>query len=263
MIDAATRRRFEALVSAAFIDGFLAAPEREVLQQKAAAMKIPAREMNEIIALGEQRKLSVSIPPSSMEREALLEDLIEVVAADGRVEAPEYHLLARFAETMKISLPDLRIRVNRRMQANAAPSKPEPRRETVRSAPTPSRQTHLTAAPKRADPPRPTQAPTPPPPPPPLFAAAQVVPMTTPVAAQGQIQSQGTFPKEIKVGDLPPVTLQLLKQSIMYDNESDSILYIGRTLNLPPSAATEVRQAILAAFPDLKPGSRQIGTVKR
>jgi len=266
MTDAATRRKFEALVSAAFIDGFLAAPEREVLQQKAAVMKIAAREMNEIIAMGEQRKLSVSIPPTSLERESLLEDLIEVVSADGRVEAPEYHLLARFAETLKISLPDLRVRVNRRMQANAQPSKPEPRRETVRSAPPPSRPTQVTAAPRRPEPPRaapPPPPPAPPPPPPPMFAAAQLVPTSTPVAAQGPIQSQGTFPKEIKVGELPPVTLQLLKQSIMYDNESDSILYIGRTLGLPPSGATEVRQAILAAFPDLKPGSRQIGTLRR
>jgi len=249
MVDAATRRKFEALVSAAFIDGMLAAPEREVLRKKAAQMNLPVREMNEIIAMGEQRKLSVSIPPSTMEREALLEDLIEVVSADGRVEAPEYHLLARFAETLKISLPDLRTRVNRRMQAMSEP----PRRETVRSSPPPSRQTPLTAAPKRAEPP----------PAPafqgPQFSADALPPMVPPTAKH----VDAAFPKDVNVADIPPVTLQLLRQSIMFDTESDSIANIGRTLSVPPSTATEIRLKILAAFPDLKPVSHQIRPARK
>jgi hypothetical protein len=66
------------------------------------------------------------------------------------------------------------------------------------------------------------------------------------------------FPKETKVGDLPPVTLQLLKQSIMFDNEADSLQNIGRTLGIGSEAAVQIRQAILAAFPDLKPSSQMI-----
>jgi uncharacterized tellurite resistance protein B-like protein len=252
MVDANTRRKFEALVSAAFVDGFLASSEKDVLREKAGAMNISSREMNEIMALGEQRKLSVSVPATALEREALLEDLIDVVTADGRVEAPEYHLLARFAETMKIALPELRSRVNRRMQARSdGNTKIEPRRETVRTAPRPPQATAVARRPE------------PTPPPPPMFAAAKVAPGSTPVAPQGPIQAQTSFPKEPKVADLPPVTLQLLKQSIMFDNEADSILNIGRTLGLPPSAATEVRDAILAAYPDLKPGSQQIRTGRR
>jgi hypothetical protein len=49
------------------------------------------------------------------------------------------------------------------------------------------------------------------------------------------------------------VTLQLLKQSVMFDAESESIANIGRTLSIPPSEAAAIRSAILAAFPDLKP----------
>jgi hypothetical protein len=96
-----------------------------------------------------------------------------------------------------------------------------------------------------------------------MFEAAKVAPGSVPVAPQGPIQAQTSFPKEPKVADLPPVTLQLLKQSIMFDTEADSILNIGRTLGLPPSAATEVRNAILAAYPDLKPGSQQIRGIRR
>ncbi len=240
MVDAATRRKFEALVSAAFVDGVLAAPERDVLQQKAAALKIPVREMNEIIALGEQRKLSVSLPATSLERDALLEDLIEVVAADGRVEAPEYHLLARFAETLKIALPELRVRVNRRMQANSEPKTDILRRDPPRPAPPPSRQTQ--AATKRPEP-SPFE--------PPKFAADALPPM--PPAATKHVDQN--FPKQVHVANLPPVTLQLLRQSIMFDTESDSILNISRTLNLSPGEATEIRRKILEAFPDLKPAS--------
>jgi len=59
--------------------------------------------------------------------------------------------------------------------------------------------------------------------------------------------------KDPKVGDLPPVTLQLLKQSVIFDTESDCIANIGRTLGIPPSQAAEIRAAIIAAFPDIKP----------
>jgi uncharacterized tellurite resistance protein B-like protein len=248
MVDAATRRKFEALVSAAFVDGILAPPEREVLHQKAAHLKIHAREMNEIIAMGEQRKLSVSLPATALERDALLEDLIEVVTADGRVEAPEYHLLARFAETLKISLSELRTRVNRRMQANAEPKTEIHRREAPRPSPPPSRPT--TVAAKRPDPP--------------AFAGPQFSADALPAMPPSPPKHlDAAFPTRVDVANVPPVTLQLIRQSIMFDTESDSILYITRTLNLPPSEATELRLKILAAFPDLKPGSQQIRTARR
>ncbi|MBI3857610.1 MAG: TerB family tellurite resistance protein, partial [Planctomycetes bacterium] len=157
MVNAAVRRKFEALVSAAFIDGYLAESEKDILNKKASAMGIPPREVNDILFLGQQRKLSVSIPPTSLERDALLEDLIEVVTADGRVEAPEYHLLARFAETLKIPLPELRTRVNRRMQQGQSETRVEPRRETVRSAP--PRPAPAAALPRRPEPPPPPAAP--------------------------------------------------------------------------------------------------------
>src|SRR5690242_970086 len=125
MPDAATRRKFEALVATAFADGFLADAEKVVLQQKADQMGLSTREYHEILGLGQQRKLSIGIPATAVEREALLEDLIEVATADGRVEAPEYSLLARFAETLKIGLPELRQRVNRRMQQVRSGSAPQ------------------------------------------------------------------------------------------------------------------------------------------
>lgn len=71
------------------------------------------------------------------------------------------------------------------------------------------------------------------------------------------------FPKDTKVGDIPPVTLQLLKQSILFDTESDSIAAISRTLSIPAEPAAQVRLAILAAFPDLKPASQVVRQLPR
>lgn len=265
MVTPATRRKFEALVAAAFIDGVLSESEKDVLNKKAAALDIPPREANDILFLGQQRKLSVSIPPTSEERDALLGDLIEVVIADGRVEAPEYHMLARFAETLKIPLPELRARVNRGMQSRGE-TRVEPRRETVRNdKPRPQ----PPPGPRRPEPPKPepqTKAAKPTPPPAfeaPKFSAAVLPPMTpaapmappppmfTPTAPIQYAES--ALLKDPKVGDLPPVTLQLLKQSVMFDTESDSIANIGRTLGIPPSQAAEIRAAIITAFPELKP----------
>jgi uncharacterized tellurite resistance protein B-like protein len=247
MAGAAVRKKFEALVTAAYIDGTLSDAERQVLHQKAAAMNLSRIDANDILTLGQQRKLTVTIPATAQEREALLEDLIEVVAADGRVEAPEYHLLARFAETLKISLPDLRQRVNRRMQKGHGETRQEPRRETVRNAP---------------------RAPQPPPSSPkveaprievpkveipkfeaPQFAASALPPISTP----GPVFFESAMSKDPRVDDLPPVTLQLLKQSIMFDTEADSIAAISRTLSIPAEEAARIRGKILTAFPDLKP----------
>lgn len=247
MVDPNTRRKFEALVSAAFVDGYLAEAEKEILRRKAEEMKIPSREMHEILGLGQQRKLSISIPATTLERERLLEDLIDVVAADGRVESPEYHLLARFAETLKLSLVDLRTRVNRRMQGKSDnTTRVEPRKPAPR--PEPPRQTQMR-------PPAPPRAPEPPAP---AFQGPQFAQNHAPPVPSGPVKMESSFPAQPKVANLPPVTLQLLKQSIMFDNESDSIITIGRTLGIPPSEAAEIRAAILAAHPDLKPGSQQI-----
>jgi uncharacterized tellurite resistance protein B-like protein len=251
MAGAAARKKFEALVAAAFIDGTLSDSERQVLHQKAAAINLSRIDCNDIITLGQQRKLNVTVPPTTQEKESLLEDLIEVVASDGRVEAPEYHLLARFAETLKISLPDLRQRVNRRMQQGRGETRMESRRET-RPPTTP------------APPPRRVEPAAPPPPKQmempkyeapkmmeaPKFAADALPPMTP-----GPMVYESSMSKDPKVADLPPVTLQLLKQSIMFDTEADALANISRTLGLPPDEAAKIRAKILAAFPDLKPSS--------
>ena len=133
--------------------------------------------------------------------------------------------------------------------------------------------TNWAVFPEGTEPPKPVASVQPKPPPPPAFepmkfSAEALPPMAPhgPMAAPPVLISQpmmsqpepikyaeSALLKDPKVGDLPPVTLQLLKQSVMFDTEADCIANIGRTLGIPPSQAAEIRAAIIAAFPDLKP----------
>ena len=107
MTDPASRRAFSTLVAAACVAGDLASPEREVLHRKATEYDIPVGLMREIIDQGVQGRLAVAVPPDAAQREALFDDLIDVACADGRIEAPEHHLLAKFAAHLGLQLSDL------------------------------------------------------------------------------------------------------------------------------------------------------------
>lgn len=88
------------------------------------------------------------------------------------------------------------------------------------------------------------------------FEAVQFSQPPAPTFQPTSVPSHGGFVKEPAVADLPPVTLQLLKQSVTFDNDADSTANISRTLGIPAQKAAEIRLAILAAFPDLKPGAQ-------
>lgn len=128
-MDPNARRRFGTLVAAALVDGVLSEDERLVLHRKATEMSIPTAVMNEILA---QKGLSVAVPPTREAKEELLDDLIDVTCADGRLEPPEHHLLAKFASHLGLALPDLRARVRNRMRERNAGT-----RESARPAPAP------------------------------------------------------------------------------------------------------------------------------
>ena len=228
MTDPLARRAFSTLVAAACVDGDLADPEREVLHRKATEYDIPVAVMRELIDQGVRGKLPVSVPPGRAAKEELLDDLIDVACADGRIEGPEHHLLAKFASHLGIALPELRARVRKRLERKSKPSDPP--------APRP-------AAPE--PPPKPIAPPTPP------VAEA-------PAFARGPVTLAPPTLIERGVEDIPPVTLHLLKQAIVFETEPDALRYIERTMNISKAEARELMTRILAAVPDLKAGSQQL-----
>ncbi len=246
-MDPNNRRAFSTIVAAACIDGDLSPPEREVLHRKATEYDIPAGLMREIIDHGVQGKLAVAVPPSQGDREALLDDLIDVACADGRIEGAEHHLLAKFAAHLGLQLPDLRARVRQRLQAKPAPARPAP-------PPAP-----------RPEPKPPAREQRRPEPPKPAVADRPVAPPTTPMPdlpayAPGPITLQGPTLMAKEVADLPPVTMQLFRQSILFDTAAETLRYIERTLGITRPEAEEVLRKILQAFPDLKPGGEHFRT---
>ncbi len=246
MVNAADRRAYATLVAAACVDGDLSAPEREVLHRLATDYDIPVGIMREIIDQGVQGKLAVAVPPGQAERESLLDDLIDVACADGRIEASEHHLLAKFASHLGLQLPDLRARVRERLQRKTQPARPKA------APPEPPRGSPLAAREE----------------PKPEFARA--VPQAAhetpdvPALPPGPILLQPPSMIEARGVDLPPVTLQLLKQAILFETTPDALRYIERTMNVTKPEAQSLMDKILDAFPDLKPGSQQLrGTIPK
>lgn len=227
MVDAADRRAYATLVAAACVDGDLTPPEREVLHRKATEYDIPVGVMRELIDQGVQGRLAVAVPPGRTDREALLDDLIDIACADGRIEAPEHHLLAKFASHLGIQLPELRARVRKRLE-----HKPK----------------ELTRKQERPAPPGPERP---------------VAPSTPPVAdvpplPPGPVPLAPPTLLDRGMENIPPVTLRLFKQSILFDTAGDTLRYIERTMNVTKPEAEELLRRILEAFPDLKAGSERL-----
>ena len=256
MTDPNNRRAFSTIVAAACVDGELSPPEREVIHRKATEYDIPVGVMREIIDLGVQGRLAVTVPPGQAERETLFDDLIDVACADGRIEAPEHHLLAKFAAHLGLQLSDLRARVRQRLQQKPAvkpappPSAPRP---AVRQEPRPEPPPRPTVREeRRPEPPRPPAAPDRPvaPPTPPAPEIPAYVP--------GPITLLAPLIGTPEVADVPPVTLHLLKQAILFETAPDAVRYIERTLAVTKPEAEALMRKILEIFPDLKPGSQQL-----
>jgi len=216
MVDPEARRNFGTLVAAAFVDGKLSAQEKQVLHRKATEMNIPIGLMNEILSKGEQGQLPVAVPNSLQEKERLLDNLIDIACADGRIEAPEHHLLAKFASHLGLGLPELRARVRQKM-----------------AAPPPAQR----------------------PPPPPRIDEVKVGPEPEPVLKQAPPPPLPSPAPGSPLADIPPVTLQLLKQAIAFNGEADAISYIERMMGVSRPEAKRIMAAILTAFPGLKPVS--------
>lgn len=246
MADHNARRIFASLVAAAYVDGLLTDDERLVLHRKATELGIPIREMNEMLAQGERGQISLGFPTSNEDRDKLLESMIEVVCADGRIEAPEHHLLAKVASHLKIELPELRQRIKNRMDQRSGGA------------------TKKTAAPRPARPASPPPAPPPMAPPmtpaPPsgtiTGATAPPAPSSAPMLPPGPLRLDAPRLVDPVVADVPPVTLQLIKQHLSFDSEEETRRYIERTLSVPKEEAARILQAVLQAFPDLRPQSR-------
>lgn len=241
MVNAAARRAFETLVAAAFVDGDLDVKEHEVLHRQAVDLGIPNGLFRELLDKGRAGRLPVSIPQDPVTREALLDHLIDVAVADKRIEGPEHHLLAKFANQMGVKLPQLRQRIRERLDRK--PPKPpriEPKEEVIEVIDDARTEIH-----------RRTAAPLVPPSPPESQVGLPPGPVTLDGPRLGGAED---------VAGLPPVTLGLIKQAILIETPADAMRYAERLLGVTRPEAEEVIAKVRSAFPDLKPGTAPVRT---
>jgi uncharacterized tellurite resistance protein B-like protein len=129
-LDAATRRAFTSLVACAAIDGRIADAERQYLARKASEFGISRGEADEFIQKGLQGAFTVAIPPTPAGKQALFDEMLDIVCADGRLESQEKQLMLRFSSHLGVDPGDLgqrvRERLNQRRNEQAAPQAQTP-----------------------------------------------------------------------------------------------------------------------------------------
>jgi uncharacterized tellurite resistance protein B-like protein len=228
MSDPQAQRHLAALVAAAFADGRLADVEKRLLYRKASELKIPLDVLSDLMARGEKGQLSVVVPTGREARETLLGELIELVCSDGRVESPEQQILSKLAFQAGVSGPELRDRIRRTMERRGASAAPEP--AGIR-APLPFAVPPASGSPAAALPGTPPERPPLPP---------------------GPLRAQEPKPLPSGVADIPPVTLQLLRQAISFEGEEGSVQAVERILSVPRDQAERILASLRVAFPELR-----------
>src|SRR5258708_4305577 len=108
-------RAFRSLVAAACIDGKISQPEMQLLVRKAKEMRLEPGEVQQALQDGREGKLPLALPFEPREFRERMNDVMDVVCADGRIESQERLLLLRFAAKAGISEADLNVRLKQKL----------------------------------------------------------------------------------------------------------------------------------------------------
>ena len=241
MASSSARRAFSTLVAAAFVDGELDDTEREVLHRKATQMSIPNRLMNDLIDRGAKGKLRISVPANAGERTEVLGDLVDVACADGRIESSEHRLLSKFASHIGVATADLRALVRERMNRKSAPAAPrEPKIRIIEEVePTPEE----TPEPRRPAPPLHQDHPD-------IEELEEAEGLKGYTSGPFEYDDSANTPSADQ--EIPPVTLGLLKQAILFDTERDALRYVERVMNVERPEAQNIIRTILRDNPEIR-----------
>jgi len=287
-LDAATRRAFTSLVACAAIDGRMADAERQYLARKAAEFGISRGEADEFIQKGLQGAFTVAIPPTPAGKQALFDEMLDIVCADGRLESQEKQLMLRFSSHLGVDPGELGQRVRERLNQRRNDQAPAAQAPRVHGAP-PSQPRPVAPKPEPVlvieEPKRPVMPPPPPPKPvvappanigPTQVAASRVVNSPVPVRIgeephanpllQGRPSLLHSAPGPISLGgpvsmstqDISPITRELVKNSIRFGGREDAIAYVQRTCGVTDAAAAaRIVDKLIAEDPECVPGSQK------
>jgi uncharacterized tellurite resistance protein B-like protein len=278
MDNPAALRAFRSLAAAAAIDGKVSQPEMQLLVRKAKELRLDPSQAQEILRDAREGRLPLALPAEPREFMERLNDIIEVVCADGRLETQERTLLLRFASRVNLSEADLMARVRPQLQAaqqrlsaggsrNNAPPPPP-----TRPAPPPVEVHEIRNEPRRPEPPRPPRPEPPRPEPPkgggPAEPLTSYGDMSAPPQIAGNAAALTFTPGPVKLGgmdamsmlssDVSPVMLQLLRSQLEHGDLDEVIQYAKRYLNLKDDdEARRLIEKVLRENPDIKLGAQK------
>ncbi|WP_164100573.1 tellurite resistance TerB family protein [Candidatus Laterigemmans baculatus] len=88
------------LVVMAVADGSLGEPELALLAERCCELGLDENQLQTAIAFGLSNQAAIQLPQEPAEQEALLADLMRMMAADGRLSEPEKRLFSVAAAKM-------------------------------------------------------------------------------------------------------------------------------------------------------------------
>lgn len=101
------RRQLRSLVVMALADGSLGEREAHLVADRCAELGLDEYDMRKAVEYGLADDAAVSIPTDRGEQVALIEDLVRMMAADGRMDEGEKRLFALVAAKMSLPLDDV------------------------------------------------------------------------------------------------------------------------------------------------------------
>lgn len=101
------RRHLRNLVVMAFADGALGEREVNLVADRCAELRLDSYDLQKAVEFGLDDNAALELPTDPEERNALMKDLIRMMAADGRLEEGEKRLFALAAAKMMMSSADV------------------------------------------------------------------------------------------------------------------------------------------------------------
>ncbi|MEM1070258.1 MAG: TerB family tellurite resistance protein [Planctomycetota bacterium] len=95
------------LVVMAFADGSLGEREVNLVADRCAELRLDEYDLRKAVEFGLDDNAAIELPDDPHQREALLKDLIHMMAADGRLDESEKRLFALVAVKMSMSAADV------------------------------------------------------------------------------------------------------------------------------------------------------------
>lgn len=235
------RRLLESLAHVAYVDNRLAPEERDLLHRKAKSMGIPSSVVDSILTAAASGNLTFVVPTSQEARADFLNDVIDLITADGRLENAENRLLLRLGTQIGFEPAALGRRVRKKMEEFRHPPQrvPAPKKEKHEPAPPApvKRQPTFEHDPLTVEAPPPVERK-------PTFEHDPLTVAGLPPTDTGPSWIGSATPGPVQIAAafhsdeiLPPVTLALVRTTLQFNGVDAAVQYLLKNCGIADEAA--------------------------